>query len=154
MNIDTFINTVMTSGRPFAVRENRALSERQRKAHRLCWKFNQTDPTDGERQQEILRDLFGTMEGPGRHHAEFSMRLRLQHPFPRLCISQLQLRDPRHSAGTHRQCCVHRARRHHQLRRPRHGSCAAWQGRRRRVWRRSSLRTTFGSAPVSSSGQA
>lgn len=24
MNIDTFINTVMTSGRPFAVRENRA----------------------------------------------------------------------------------------------------------------------------------
>ena len=64
MNIDTFINTVMTSGRPFAVRENRALSERQRKAHRLCWKFNQTDPTDGERQQEILRDLFGTMEGP------------------------------------------------------------------------------------------
>lgn len=64
MNIDTFINTVMTSGRPFAVRENRALSERQRKAHRLCWKFNQTDPTDGERQQEILRDLFGSMEGP------------------------------------------------------------------------------------------
>lgn len=64
MNIDTFINTVMTSGRPFAVRENRAFSERQRKAHRLCWKFNQTDPTDGERQQEILRDLFGSMEGP------------------------------------------------------------------------------------------
>ena len=33
MNIDTFINTVMTSGRPFAVRENRALSERQRPFH-------------------------------------------------------------------------------------------------------------------------
>ena len=33
MNIDTFINPVMTSGRPFAVRENRALSERQRPFH-------------------------------------------------------------------------------------------------------------------------
>ena len=64
MKIDTFINTVMTSGRPFAVKENRALSERQRKAHHLCWKYNQTDPNDSERQQEILRDLFGTMAGP------------------------------------------------------------------------------------------
>ncbi|MEE0435290.1 MAG: sugar O-acetyltransferase [Peptococcaceae bacterium] len=64
MNIDTFINTVMTSGRPFAVRENQELGKRQRKAHRLCWEYNRTDPNDRERQQEILRDLFGTMEGP------------------------------------------------------------------------------------------
>lgn len=64
MNVDTFISTVMTSGRPFAVSEDRALSERQKKAHRLCWEYNSTDPNDGERQQEILRDLFGTMEGP------------------------------------------------------------------------------------------
>lgn len=64
MNIDTFINTVMTSGSPFAVRENQELGKRQRKAHRLCWEYNRTDPNDRERQQEILRDLFGTMEGP------------------------------------------------------------------------------------------
>lgn len=64
MNIDTFINTVMTSGHPFAVRENQELGKRQRKAHRLCWEYNRTDPNDRERQQEILRDLFGTMEGP------------------------------------------------------------------------------------------
>lgn len=64
MNIDAFIQTVMTSGRPFAVSENRALSARQNEAHRLCWEYNRTDPNDGERQQEILRDLFGTMEGP------------------------------------------------------------------------------------------
>lgn len=64
MNIDRFIDTVMTSGRPYAVSENRELSARQRKAHRLCWEYNQTNPTDSERQQEILRDLFGTMKGP------------------------------------------------------------------------------------------
>ena len=52
MNVDTFISTVMTSGRPFAVSEDRSLSERQRKAHRLCWEYNRTDPNDGERQQE------------------------------------------------------------------------------------------------------
>lgn len=64
MNIDTFINTVMTSGRPFAVCEGPNMAARQRKAHRLCWQLNQTDPTDQERQQEILRDLFGSMAGP------------------------------------------------------------------------------------------
>lgn len=64
MNIDRFINTIMTSGRPFVVTDTPGLSERQKRAHRLCWEYNRLDPTDHERQQEILRDLFGTVDGP------------------------------------------------------------------------------------------
>lgn len=64
MDIDTFINTVMTSGKPFAACEGPSLGAKQRKARQLCWQFNQIDPTDCARQQEILQDLFGSMNGP------------------------------------------------------------------------------------------
>lgn len=32
----------------------------QKQARRLCWKFNATDPSDGEAQSAILRKLLGT----------------------------------------------------------------------------------------------
>lgn len=64
LSIDEFINNVMQSGEGYAVRENRSVGERQHKAKVLCWEYNRLHPDDAERKNEILEDLFGTVEGP------------------------------------------------------------------------------------------
>ncbi|MDO4280466.1 MAG: sugar O-acetyltransferase [Peptococcaceae bacterium] len=64
MDIDTFINTVMTKEKSFVARENRALSERQHTAKVLCWEYNRLHPDDEARRREIIGDLFGSAEGP------------------------------------------------------------------------------------------
>lgn len=35
-------------------------NELQMKSKELCWKYNQTSPSEGEKRQEILKELFGT----------------------------------------------------------------------------------------------
>lgn len=46
ISIDEFISTYMQSGEGYAVRENRAVSERQHKARVLCWEYNRLHPDD------------------------------------------------------------------------------------------------------------
>ena len=64
MNTEEFIERVMKSGKKYAVADNDALNQRQSHARRLCWQYNQVDPMDAKTQNEILGQLFGSMEGP------------------------------------------------------------------------------------------
>lgn len=64
ISMDEFISKYMQSDKGYAVRENRAVSERQHKAKVLCWEYNRLHPDDEAKKQEILQALFGTVEGP------------------------------------------------------------------------------------------
>ena len=46
ISMDEFISKYMQSGEGYAVRENRAVSERQHKAKVLCWEYNRLHPDD------------------------------------------------------------------------------------------------------------
>lgn len=64
MNVDEFIKNVMQGDGQYSVAESEELVRRQLPAHRLCWQYNQTDPADQKKQQDILHKLFGSIEGP------------------------------------------------------------------------------------------
>ena len=54
------VRSIVTTDAPYAGNVMRIPSEIQQKARRLCWKYNMTDPTDGEVQAAILKELLGT----------------------------------------------------------------------------------------------
>ena len=54
------VRSIVTADAPYAGNVMRIPSEIQQKARRLCWKYNMTDPSDGEAQADILKELLGT----------------------------------------------------------------------------------------------
>ncbi len=57
-NLD--VRSIITADAPYAGNVMRIPLEIQRKARQLCWKYNMTDPSDGEAQATILRELLGS----------------------------------------------------------------------------------------------
>ena len=51
---------LMRSDAPYAVSYLDMPNDLQPRAQRLCWRFNQLDPTDTEARAQILEELFGT----------------------------------------------------------------------------------------------
>ena len=54
------IRSILTADAPYAGNVMRIPSDIQQKARHLCWKYNMTDPSDGEAQATILKELLGT----------------------------------------------------------------------------------------------
>ncbi len=54
------VRSIITADAPYAGNVMRIPQEIQRKARQLCWKYNMTDPSDGEAQATILRELLGS----------------------------------------------------------------------------------------------
>ena len=54
------MHNIVTADAPYAGNVMRIPSDIQQKARQLCWKYNMTDPSDGEAQAAILKDLLGT----------------------------------------------------------------------------------------------
>jgi hypothetical protein len=53
------VHCIVTTDAPYAGNVMRIPSEIQQKARQLCWKYNITDPSDGEEQAAILKQLLG-----------------------------------------------------------------------------------------------
>ena len=56
----TDVRSIVTADAPYAGNVMRIPSEIQQKARQLCRKYNMTDPSDGEAQEAILKELLGT----------------------------------------------------------------------------------------------
>ena len=56
----TNVRHILTADEPYAGNVMLIPSEIQQKARQLCWKYNMTDPSDGEAQAAILQELLGT----------------------------------------------------------------------------------------------
>jgi acetyltransferase-like isoleucine patch superfamily enzyme len=54
------VHSIITANAPYAGNVMRIPSDIQQKARQLCWKYNMTDPSDGEEQATILKELLGT----------------------------------------------------------------------------------------------
>ena len=54
------VRSIVTADAPYAGNVMRIPQDIQKKARLLCWKYNMTDPEDGEAQAEILKELLGT----------------------------------------------------------------------------------------------
>ena len=54
------VRNIVTADAPYAGNVMRIPSEIQQKARQLCWKYNMTDPSDGEALAAILKELLGT----------------------------------------------------------------------------------------------
>ena len=59
-NNELDVRSIVTAGAPYAGNVMRIPSEIQQKARQLCWKYNMTDPSDGEALAAILKELLGT----------------------------------------------------------------------------------------------
>ena len=57
------VQNIVTADAPYAGTVMRIPSDIQQKARQLCWKYNMTDPSDGEAQAPILKELLGTWNG-------------------------------------------------------------------------------------------
>ena len=54
------VRSIVTTDAPYAGNVMRIPSDIQQKARQLCWKYNMTDPSDGELLAAILKELLGT----------------------------------------------------------------------------------------------
>ncbi len=57
---DNNVHSIITADVPYAGNVMRIPQDIQQKARQLCWKYNMTDPSDGEAQAAILKELLGT----------------------------------------------------------------------------------------------
>ena len=55
---------LMQTRKPYSIVYDRMPMQRQQRAYHLCWRFNQTDPLDHQRQFSILKKLFQTTAHP------------------------------------------------------------------------------------------
>ena len=58
--IQSNVRNIVTADASYAGNVMRIPSDIQQKARQLCWKYNMTDPLDGEAQAAILKELLGT----------------------------------------------------------------------------------------------
>jgi acetyltransferase-like isoleucine patch superfamily enzyme len=56
----TDVRGIVTADAPYAGNVRRIPQDIQQRARRLCWKYNTADPSDGEAQAAILKELLGT----------------------------------------------------------------------------------------------
>ena len=54
------VHSIVTADAPYAGNVMCIPSDIQQKARQLCWKYNMTDPSDGELLAAILKELLGT----------------------------------------------------------------------------------------------
>ncbi len=54
------VRSIITAEAPYAGNVMRIPQEIQQKAQQLCWKYNMSDPSDGEALAAILKELLGT----------------------------------------------------------------------------------------------
>lgn len=54
------VRRIITADAPYVGNVMRIPQDIQQKARQLCWKYNNTDPTDNEAQAAILKELLGT----------------------------------------------------------------------------------------------
>ena len=54
------VRSIITADAPYTGNVMRIPSDIQQKARHLCWKYNMNDPSDGEAQAAILKELLGT----------------------------------------------------------------------------------------------
>lgn len=51
---------IMKQNKGYSSKNTDMPSELQQKAKELCWKYNQTGPSEGEKRSSILKELLGT----------------------------------------------------------------------------------------------
>ena len=54
------VRHIITADAPYVGNVMRIPQDIQQKARQLCWKYNNTDPTNNEAQADILKELLGT----------------------------------------------------------------------------------------------
>ena len=57
------VRHIITADAPYVGNVMRIPQDIQQKARQLCWKYNNTDPTNNEAQAAILKELLGTWSG-------------------------------------------------------------------------------------------
>lgn len=57
---DKDVRNIVTADAEYAGNVMRIPQDIQQKARQMCWKYNMTDPSDGEAQAAILKELLGT----------------------------------------------------------------------------------------------
>ncbi len=54
------VRSIVTADAPYIGHVTRIPEEIQKRAKRLCWEYNRTDPTNGKAQATILKELLGS----------------------------------------------------------------------------------------------
>ena len=83
----------MVQGLPYNAGDPELMQARRR-CKELCFAFNQTPPSQRDKQQALLRSLLVQADAKNPHRAKSLVRLRLQHPRGTRTLHQPQLRHP------------------------------------------------------------